>query len=270
MVTPERPPTDSLIYANIVISVLSPLVIDSVLLFRLLAFYPVLTTARITFLKVLAFPILVKCGRLASVTLFLHQMNQTSGQNSIGVLAEKLWFRNHYMISEWSLQMADNLYSTSLLLWKLRKFYRGGDQGFRLQSTLSETLVSRLRGIFVIALANFVFPLFVNVTQLVLIIQDTDYAHGTEVLFGNFYISIIGILFATVWASRHAWGHNDRDRDEDLSTFQTSTMPGYVMSNASAHARVSDRHRGRGPQLNLASQQDRSRSDQSSQDGFKA
>ncbi|KAG6823831.1 hypothetical protein H0H93_003027, partial [Arthromyces matolae] len=138
-------------------------------------------------------------------------MNQTDGQGSIAILAGKLWFRNPYMISEWSLQVADNLYentspfdvpllltphpsySTLFLVWKLRKFYRGSETGFRVQnSAFNEhqlvacevltidvhvgSLLARLRGIFVIALANFVFPLFMNVTQLVLIVRDKDYA----------------------------------------------------------------------------------------------
>ncbi|KAG6865082.1 hypothetical protein C0991_005226 [Blastosporella zonata] len=202
LVTPNNPPTDSLIFANIVFDVFSPLLIDSVLLFRLLAFYPRMITPRSTFIKVLAFPVFVKCGRLISVTLFLHQMNQTDGENSVTILANKLWFRNPYLISEWSLQITDNLLHYS-----------------------SESLLARLRGVFVIALANFIFPLFMNITQLIMILRDRDYALGTEVLFANLYVSIFGVLFATVWASGHAWGRNHLSSQESTTT---GDNPGYM------------------------------------------
>ncbi|KAG6834411.1 hypothetical protein H0H93_009784 [Arthromyces matolae] len=212
-----------------------------------------MTTPRSTFVKVLTFPVLVKCGRLASISLFLRQMNQTNGQGSIAILAGQLWFRNPYMISEWSLQVADNLYSTLFLFWKLRKFYRGSETGFRVQS---RSLLARLRGIFVIALANFVFPLFMNVTQLVLIVRDKDYARGTEVLFANLYISIVGVLFATVWASGRAWGHSSTSESSDISSFHASigSTPGYIRNHTNpgsrsfgSETRVGGRHKLQSP-----------------------
>ncbi|KAH0582282.1 hypothetical protein H2248_011920 [Termitomyces sp. 'cryptogamus'] len=109
MATPNESPGNSLIFANIIFDIVSPLFINSILLFRLLAFYPRITTPRSTIVKVLIFPVLVKCGRFISVTLSLHEMNQTNGNDSITTLATQLWFRNPYMISEWSLQIAGNL-----------------------------------------------------------------------------------------------------------------------------------------------------------------
>ncbi|KAG6808414.1 hypothetical protein H0H92_004232 [Tricholoma furcatifolium] len=228
MVTPDVPVPQSLTLANITLDVISPMIIDSVLLFRLLAFYPRMTTPRKTFFVILAFPVIVKCARFTCVTIFLYHLGRTNGQGSITTLAAKTWFRNPWLTSEWSLQIADNLYSTFFLFWKLRRFYTGGETSFLVRN---KSLLSRLRAIFTIALANFVFPLFMNITQLVLITRDTNYARGAEVLMANMYVSIFGVLFATVWASGNAWGRNDRRTD--VSAFQsTINEPGYISSRS--------------------------------------
>ncbi|KAG6816332.1 hypothetical protein H0H93_008184 [Arthromyces matolae] len=252
MVTPDSPPGDKLIFATIVFDVILPIIIDSVLLFRLLAFYPPMTTPRATFIQVLTFPVLVKCGRLASVTLFLHQMNQTDGQGSIAILAGQLWFRNPYMISEWFLQIADNLYSTLFFFWKLRKFSRGNDKsGFRVQN---KSLLAKLRGIFIIALANFVFPLFLNITQLIFIFQDRDYARGTEILLANLYISIFGVLFATVWASARAWGVKDYRNDASGGYSSSISEPGYMRSASETRVGLGSRGKKSPSHYNLSFQ----------------
>lgn len=93
-----------------------------------------------------------------------------------------------------------------------------------------ESVLERLRGLFAIALANFVFPLFMNVTQLILIVRDTNYARGAEVLMANMYISIFGVLFATVWASGNAWGRNRKQSDQSAMQTTFSDSPGYIGS----------------------------------------
>ncbi|KAG6856474.1 hypothetical protein H0H87_004053 [Tephrocybe sp. NHM501043] len=227
LVTPYKLIPESLTLANIALDVLSPMIIDSVLIFRLLAFYPRMTTPRSTFFAVLAFPVVIKSARFICVTIFLHKLGKTDGQGSVTVLAQKTWFRNPYLVSEWSLQIADNLYCTSFFFWKLRRFYMGGDNSFLVRN---KSLLARLRGIFAIALANFVFPLFMNVTQLILIINDTNYARGAETLMANMYVSIFGVLFATVWASGNAWGRNSKRSDQSAFETTFSESPGYVGS----------------------------------------
>ncbi|KAI6110182.1 hypothetical protein EDD16DRAFT_1250124 [Pisolithus croceorrhizus] len=49
-----------------------PLFYDSILLLRVLTLYPIRSTPLLTLAKVLAIPILVKCGRLVCLSLFLH------------------------------------------------------------------------------------------------------------------------------------------------------------------------------------------------------
>ncbi|KAF8904065.1 hypothetical protein CPB84DRAFT_696680 [Gymnopilus junonius] len=74
-----------------------------------------------------------------------------------------------------------------------------------------------------------------NVTQLILITRDTNYARGAEVLMANMYVSIFGVLFATVWASGNAWGRNETPAD--MSAFQTtfSENPAYVGTGVDSH-----------------------------------
>ncbi|KAG6856472.1 hypothetical protein H0H87_004051 [Tephrocybe sp. NHM501043] len=227
LVTPTKPVPESLTLANIALNVFSPMIIDSVLLFRLLAFYPRMTTPTRRIVMVLIFPVIIKCGRFICVTMFLHKLGQTDGQGSVIILATKIWFRNPYLVAEWALQIADNLYCTTFFFWKLRRFYTGGDNSFLVRN---KSLLSRIRGVFAIALANFVFPLFMNVTQLILIINDTNYARGAQTLMANMYVSIFGILFATVWASGNAWGRNSKRSDQSAFETTFSANPGYIES----------------------------------------
>jgi hypothetical protein len=69
-----------------------------------------------------------------------------------------------------------------------------------------------------------------NVTQLVLIIRDTNYARGAEILMANMYVSIFGVLFATVWASGNAWGRNKGPSDQSALRTTFSESPGYIGS----------------------------------------
>ncbi|KAG6868037.1 hypothetical protein C0993_008123 [Termitomyces sp. T159_Od127] len=75
-----------------------------------------------------------------------------------------------------------------------------------------------------------------NVTQLILIIRDRDYARGTEVLFANLYVSIFGFLFATVWASGHAWGRNHSGSYRSAFETTISERPGYLGDRTDPHS----------------------------------
>ena len=78
-----------------------------------------------------------------------------------------------------------------------------------------------------------------NVTQLVLIIRDTNYARGAEVLMANMYVSIFGVLFATVWASGNAWGRNKGPSDQSALQTTFSESPGYIGSGTVSRGTVS-------------------------------
>ncbi|KAI6102209.1 hypothetical protein F5141DRAFT_1217790 [Pisolithus sp. B1] len=81
----------------------SPLFYDSILLLRVLAFYPIRSTPLLPLAKVLAVPMLVKCGRLAQ-SLFLHGYYVSYATH--GPVTD--WFQNPFVTSEWALQVIDN------------------------------------------------------------------------------------------------------------------------------------------------------------------
>jgi hypothetical protein len=60
-----------------------------------------------------------------------------------------------------------------------------------------------LRALFWIALSNFVFPAFFAIAQYVLIFRDSNPTHFLIVMISNIYVEIIGVLFATIWASTY-------------------------------------------------------------------
>lgn len=109
IIYPLEPVSPSLLTAVIAFSTVSPLFIDSILLFRILAFYPPYRTPRRTLIAIFALPLLVKCGRFTAVVMYLHSFTHSSGRlPSILLAAESTWPKNPYIITEWTLQMTDN------------------------------------------------------------------------------------------------------------------------------------------------------------------
>ena len=62
-----------------------------------------------------------------------------------------------------------------------------------------------MKTLFWISVSNFVFPVILKVVQVVLILGDAEFALGTLVLMANNYITIIGVLLATLWCSEAYW-----------------------------------------------------------------
>ena len=121
-------------------------------------------------------------------------------------------------------------------MWKLNQArslsirVRGGDGGAKSESTaakkiprftyrtLSDSYPAQLRALFWIAVSNFVFPIFFDIAQYILIFRDTaDYNVYMIVLITNIYVEIIGVLFATVWAAtKHSESPDPRTESKTL------------------------------------------------------
>lgn len=107
---PLEPVSRGLLTAVIAFAIVSPVFIDSILLFRVIAFYPLKTTPLRLLISILALPAIVKCGRFIAVVLYLNSFTHSSGRlPSVLLAAESTWPRNPYIMTEWSLQMVDNL-----------------------------------------------------------------------------------------------------------------------------------------------------------------
>ena len=82
---------------------------------------------------------------------------------------------------------------------------------------------ARLQTLFWIALSNFVFPVIFDVAQLILIFRDPNFVEGSYVIAVNSYVSILGVLFSTIWASPGA----TQLRVGDASSSEYSYSNGY-------------------------------------------
>jgi hypothetical protein len=71
---------------------------------------------------------------------------------------------------------------------------------------LLASLTSKFRGIFWIATCNFVIPVFLSlVTAIFHLVIKEKLLTILYIDLANGYISIIAVVFATLWASRNAW-----------------------------------------------------------------
>ncbi|KAF9448445.1 hypothetical protein P691DRAFT_775406 [Macrolepiota fuliginosa MF-IS2] len=210
---PLEPVSKSLLTTVIAFSIVSPLFIDSILLFRILAFYPIGITPTSTLVAIFSFPILVKCGRFVVVVMYLNSFAKGSGNlPNVLLAATSTWPRNPYIMAEWSMQMADNTYASAFFLYKIWEFRRTRED---VPVIRSKSLLSYLRSLFLIALGNFVFPIIMNIASIVLIARDPSFINGSYILLTNNYVAIIGVVFATIWTRKQNWNNEERSSNRD-------------------------------------------------------
>lgn len=230
ILSPDATVSNAFYLAIITTVILSPMLIDSILLTRVLAFYPKRTSSPATRFKVLLFPILVKCGRFIAVVMYLHNFQaQTKSGGSILLVGSETWFENRFLIAEWTLQIVDNTYSSLFFLYKLRLFDAYGRAGW---VERHPTTLKRIRGLFYIALGNFVFPIVLNVAQIVLVTTDHSFLNGTYVIVVNNFVSILGVVFATIWTTSTHWAQSNMgstgstwNQDEDDRVGTSTSLP---------------------------------------------
>ncbi|KAI6032522.1 hypothetical protein EDC04DRAFT_2232626 [Pisolithus marmoratus] len=193
IVDPFNPVSTSVYLASIVFTIFPPLLYDSMLLIRLFALYPLFNTPLATLLRISAFPFCVKCARVVVLTLFLSDFVRTATTEGLTLAATSTWFHNPYLISEWAMQIADNAYSVSFFLYRLH----GCTKLIRSARGIAE----RVRQIFYISVANFVFPLIFNIILIISIMTDRSQTNGALLMLINNYVTILGVQCATLWFS---------------------------------------------------------------------
>ncbi|KAI5993835.1 hypothetical protein F5J12DRAFT_726594 [Pisolithus orientalis] len=203
VVDPYNQVSRSVYITSIVFTVYPPLLYDSILLTRLFALYPIASTPSVTLVKIFAFPFCVKCARVVALALFLNNYVKSGSTTQALVQSQEAdWYRNPKLTAEWTMQMADNLYSVSFFLYNLHmrtSLIQSGE--LALLGGISE----RIRQIFYISVANFVFPLIFNIAQIILISTDRSPNTGGLLLLINNYVTVIGVLCATLWFSGSEW-----------------------------------------------------------------
>ncbi|KAI1786383.1 hypothetical protein LXA43DRAFT_1110117 [Ganoderma leucocontextum] len=63
-----------------------------------------------------------------------------------------------------------------------------------------DSWAERIRTLYHIAVSTFVFPILFNIAEIFVIFYDPNFFHGATVVTVNCYVTIIGVLFATIWA----------------------------------------------------------------------
>ncbi|KAI6015614.1 hypothetical protein EDC04DRAFT_573780 [Pisolithus marmoratus] len=193
-----------------------PLLYDSILLNRLFALYPLGSTPSVTLVKIFVFPFCIKCGRVVALTLFLHDYIK-SGDG---------WYRNPKIVAGWVMETADNLYSVSLFLYNLHIL------ALSIKRDISRYTVGgiseRIHQLFSISLANFVFPLFFNITQIFLARTDKQPTTGVMVVVVNNYVTVMGVLCATLWFSGSEWV---RTHSQPVRDYRFSCMPNLELAH---------------------------------------
>ncbi|KAI6098525.1 hypothetical protein F5141DRAFT_1253516 [Pisolithus sp. B1] len=183
--------------AGVAFAVLPPLLCDSILLARLFALYPLSITRPATLLKIFIFPFCIKCARVVVLAHYLVNLVTLDSSNP---------FHDPYLTAEWMMQAADNIYSVGFFLHSLR--VRTGLMKCGGMSTC-------IRQIFYISVANFVFPLMFNIVLIICVMADQSFGNfGGLLLLINNYVTVMGVLCATVWFSRL---EQVRTRNEPLS-----------------------------------------------------
>lgn len=106
---PDAPVSSISAMAAIAILLTPPILIDSILLFRLLAFYPIQLTPRNTLIAILAPTSLCKVARLACLIAFLVTYPVTRfDEPSYAALPGLVWGRGPWVIAMFALQALDN------------------------------------------------------------------------------------------------------------------------------------------------------------------
>ncbi|KAJ7609770.1 hypothetical protein DFH06DRAFT_1308262 [Mycena polygramma] len=193
---------ENLIY--VYLDVWLPWFSEAVLLLRVAIVFP-----QHRLLALLAFPIVIKAGRVATNILYCVTwtrllLNGAGSQYS--VLAE---FPKPIFKAAFFLELADNSYVSFLFLWRLgwhRKSQSlfGSSRTERVTWSHSKGTPSyseKLQTLFWIASTNFVFPLIFLLVEIIMIFAGTETVIYAGVDNVRTYVTIIATTFATVWSS---------------------------------------------------------------------
>ncbi|KAF8466302.1 hypothetical protein JB92DRAFT_2021210 [Gautieria morchelliformis] len=197
---PEHPVDDSLFLSSIGLALYTPIIVDCILILRLSAVYPASVTPRTCRIPILAVPQLCTIARVICVSLFVRQWAIAGLQSSALMASDVVWPQNPLIIADWSIQLFENFYCSTLFLSRLR-----GHKVFSSRMYRQQSIAARLRAVFYIATSNFCIPAFLGIFQLTFVLHDRDAMHSAMVLTVNNYISIIGIVFCTLWCASDVW-----------------------------------------------------------------
>lgn len=179
-------------------SYFTPLVTDSTLIFKILAFFPSQSTPLLKRALVVALPVLIKAPRLGVIAAYLNQgrvaLNGPGGfEAAVTVAGDSVFLR-----VELVLQLVDNLYSAGFFLitvyqFRSRHVRQTGSHthSFRQLSSSGSAVVNSLTWLLESAIFTFTIPVILQVTQLALLYSGNGGITYTSVFVSNVYLSIV-------------------------------------------------------------------------------
>ncbi|KAK0186624.1 hypothetical protein F5146DRAFT_137695 [Armillaria mellea] len=223
IMSPEVTVPSSIHIAYTVIVTLLPLFTESILIFRVIAVYPLRELSRLSAATVYLPLICMKTARFVSIVVYWFTWfpDLSSGGDPIIVL-QKGWNLPFQKI-EWILQMLDNGYCSALFLWRLRHSLHANG---RVDSTNHGRLTpysSRINALFWIAISNFVFPVFLACVQLICSFRTQSYLTATYIVITNIYFEIISVLLATIWSAGRQWSE-EQQAPRSISKMMVTTL----------------------------------------------
>ncbi|KAJ7155532.1 hypothetical protein C8R43DRAFT_1000275 [Mycena crocata] len=201
-----------------------PLFLDCILAFRLYVVYPPRSTSKVQ-LAIIFIPIAVfKFVRTTNLIIFMVKFAAVllvpDSKSAVGNF-QVLWDHAPWTKIEWILQVFDNCYASGFFLWRLWLGRRTQKTSGMVRSTTSiRSGGDMLKRLFYLALSSFVFPCMFSIAQIILTFHNRDFFLGAYIFVTNLYIEIIGVLLATIWASKT---RSEKTEGGKLST-QLSSM----------------------------------------------
>ncbi|KAJ7884123.1 hypothetical protein B0H14DRAFT_2434728 [Mycena olivaceomarginata] len=183
--------TENLVY--LFLDVWLPWFSEAVLLLRLAV---VFSAHRLP--QLLAFPIIVKAGRMATNILFCVTWIRLLVAGAGSQYAVLTQFPASLYKAAFFLELADNSYVSFLFLWKLYQHRFGGVAKKRVQTdSKGSSYASKLQTLFWIASTNFIFPLILILVEIVMVFAGTATVTFSGVDTVKTYVTIISVTFAT-------------------------------------------------------------------------
>ncbi|KAK6997311.1 hypothetical protein R3P38DRAFT_2563560 [Favolaschia claudopus] len=194
-----------------------PLLIDCILAFRLYVVYPPRTTSNLQ-LAIIFIPIvLLKVARTANLIIFMVKFAAAIlVPDSASAVADfqALWDHAPWTKIEWILQVVDNCYASGFFLWKIWMGHKKARASGIVHSQSPNSNTDKLKGLFYLALSTFMFPCMFGIAQIILTFHNHDFFIGAYVFVNNLYIEIVGVLLATIWATK---GRSEPESYDDHS-----------------------------------------------------
>jgi len=234
ILSPTSSETGGEYIASTVLIAVGTILVDSILLLRLMVVYPFHRTPRKVWLAIVSFPVAIKVLRVVNISVYCASIAQVINNDS--PLEASAALENLFNARlEWTAQLLDNAFMSTVFLWRLHSHNK---QTIAIRSDLSpRSFSSRLGDLMCIAVLNFVFPVMLNLAQFIVGYGAADFTSATYIIQVNFHVTIIGVVFATVWVSYTKWSDEQtiNGPSSGFSTLAFAPQPRYPAGVADVH-----------------------------------